>query len=199
MEMKQVQRVKTISEYHRLRGLPKPEHPLISLVNHEDLKNVWEASPTSWVFDFYSIALKRNLNAKMRYGQQEYDFDEGVLFFVAPGQVISIHVDPEAMTQPSGYILLIHPDFLWGTPLAKGILSYDFFDYSVHEALFLSDIEESAIIGLMQSIEREYRANIDRFTQDIIIAQIELLLNYANRFYNRQFITRQIANHAILT
>ncbi len=120
MEIKSIQRVKTISEYHRLRGLPKPEHPLISLVNHEDLKNEWEETPTSWVFDFYSIALKRNLNAKMRYGQQEYDFDEGVLFFVSPGQVISIHVDPEAVSQPIGYILLIHPDFFVGEPSCQG-------------------------------------------------------------------------------
>ncbi len=199
MANKQPQRVKTISEYHRLKGLPKPEHPLISLVNHEAVVNIYEETPVSWVFDFYSIALKRNIGAKMKYGQQEYDFDEGVLFFVSPGQVIRIEVDRNAVQKPSGYILLIHPDFLWGTSLAKTIRGYEFFDYSVHEALFLSDKEEITITGIMQNIGSEYSANIDKFTQDIIIAQLELLLNYADRFYHRQFITRKIANHAILT
>lgn len=199
MANKQLQRVKTISEYHRLRGLPKPEHPLISLVNHEAIENTYEDKPVSWVFDFYSIALKRNINAKMKYGQQEYDFDEGVMFFISPGQVIRIEVDRDAVVKPSGWILLIHPDFLWGTSLAKTIRGYEFFDYSVHEALFLSNKEETTITGILQNIGGEYSANIDNFTQDIIIAQLELLLNYADRFYHRQFITRKIANHTVLT
>jgi len=94
--------------------------------------------------------------------------------------------------------LLIHPDFLWNTQLAKTIKQYEYFDYSVNEALFLSEKEETTIIGMMQNMEQEYSSNIDKFSQDIIIAQLELLLNYANRFYHRQFITRKITNHKIL-
>ncbi len=191
----QIQRLKSITEYHRVRGLPKPLHPLISLVKYEDIRNTYDVS---FVFDFYSIALKRNLNSKMKYGQQEYDFDEGVLAFLAPGQVLRIEVGKDASAKPSGWILLVHPDFLWNTPLAKTIRSYEFFGYEVHEALFISDKEETILEGILQNIGSEYSANIDKFTQDIIIAQLELLLNYADRFYHRQFLTRKISNHKIL-
>ena len=199
MPAKQLYRVKTISEFHRVRGLPKPEHPLISLVDYESIKHSVENNPIHWVFDFYSIALKRNFNAKIKYGQQEYDFDEGVMFFISPGQVFGIEVGKDADTKRSGWILLIHPDFLWNTPLAKTIKQYEYFDYSVHEALFLSDKEEATMAGVVQNIRQEYHSNIDKFSQNIIIAQLEVLLNYAERFYQRQFITRKITNHKILS
>src|SRR6266404_7728011 len=115
MTNKQVQRIKTISEYHQSRGLPKPEHPLISLIDYETIRHPPENNSVSWVFDFYSIALKRNLGGKIKYGQQEYDFDEGVMFFISPGQVFSIQADLQTSSQKSGWILLIHPDFLWNT------------------------------------------------------------------------------------
>jgi len=198
MANKQLHRIKTISEFHRVRGLPKPEHPLISLVNYESIKHSTENNQVNWVFDFYSIALKRNFNAKIKYGQQEYDFDEGIMFFISPGQVFGIEVDKELATRHSGWILLIHPDFLWNTPLAKTIKQYEYFDYSVHEALFLSDKEEATIAGIVQTIQQEYHSNIDKFSQDVIIAQLELLLTYAERFYHRQFLTRKITNHKIL-
>ncbi len=152
----------------------------------------------SWVLDFYSISLKRDSGAKVKYGQQEYDFDEGLMFFLAPGQVFRIEVEQRSAQKRSGWMLLIHPDFLWNTPLAKGIKRYEYFDYSVNEALFLSEKEEATSTNIIQSIQQEYHANIDRFSQDIIIAQIELLLTYSERFYQRQFITRKITNHAIL-
>jgi len=191
-------RIKTISEFHRLRGLPKPEHPLISLIDYGSIKHSSENNPTSWIFDFYSISLKRDFGAKIKYGQQEYDFDEGVMFFISPGQVFRIEVEEDASLKKSGWILLIHPDFLWNTPLAKTIKQYEYFDYSVNEALFLSEKEEATITSIIQNIQQEYHANIDKFSQDIIIAQIELLLTYSERFYQRQFITRKITNHAIL-
>ena len=197
MATKQPQRFKTISEYHQFRQLPKPDHPLISVINLDLIRHVPE-NETSLVFDFYSIALKRNYNARVKYGQQEYDFNEGIMFFISPGQVFKIEVDKDAVMQQSGWMLLIHPDFLWNTPLAKAIRQYEYFDYSVHEALFLSDKEETTIGTMMQSIQQEYHANIDKFSQDIIIAQIDLLLRYADRFYQRQFITRKITNHKIL-
>ena len=192
-------RIKTISEFHRLRGLPQPEHPLISVVDYAAFKPTTKTDSTSWVLDFYSISLKRDLSTtKMKYGQQEYDFDEGVMFFMAPNQVFRIEVEPHSAAKPSGWGLLIHPNFLWNTPLAKTIKQYEFFDYSVNEALFLSEKEEATITSILQNIQQEYHANIDQFSQSIIIAQIELLLTYAERFYQRQFITRKRTNQAIL-
>jgi AraC family transcriptional regulator, transcriptional activator of pobA len=191
-------RIKTISEYHRVMGLPKPEHPLISVIDLESVKHPRGNEPISLVFDFYSISLKRNFNTKIKYGQQQYDFDEGVMFFIAPNQVFGIEVDKDAIVKRSGWMLFIHPDFLWNTPLAKAIKQYEYFSYSVHEALHVSEKEETMIINIMQNIQQEYHSNIDKFSQDVIIAQIELLLTYSERFYNRQFITRKIANHKIL-
>ncbi|MEI1280417.1 helix-turn-helix transcriptional regulator [Leptospira venezuelensis] len=191
-------RIKTISEFHQLRGLPKPEHPLISIVDYASIKHSAEFNVTSWAMDFYSISLKRNPSVKMKYGQQEYDFDEGILFFMAPGQVFRIEVSNESIVKHSGWILLIHPDFIWNTSLAKTIRKYEYFDYSVNEALFLSEKEEIIANNIIQNIRQEYHSNIDNFSQNIIISQIETLLNYSERFYHRQFITRKITNHKIL-
>jgi AraC-like DNA-binding protein len=194
----QPHRIKTISEYHKVMGLSKPEHPLISVINFESIKHLPFNESVSLVFDFYSISLKRDFNAKFKYGQQEYDFDEGIMFFISPGQVFGIELNTGEQLRHTGWMLLIHPDFLWNTPLAKIMKQHEYFNYSVNEALFLSEKEEATIIGIMHNMEQEYRANIDKFSQDIIIAQLELLLNYSERFYHRQFITRKIANHQLL-
>jgi len=175
----QLHRIKTISEYHQLMGLPKPEHPLISLINFESITQLPSQESISVVFNFYSISIKRNFNARMKYGQQEYDFDEGIMFFISPGQVFGIEIEKGSALKHSGWLLLIHPDFLWNTLLAKTIKRYEFFDYAVSEALFLSEREEVTTTGIMQNIEQEYRSNMDKFSQDIIIAQLELLLAYA--------------------
>ncbi|RZJ68246.1 MAG: AraC family transcriptional regulator [Flavobacterium sp.] len=186
----------TISEFHKLRGWPKPSHPLVSVISSGEMKSRIPDQPITLVNNFYTIALKRDFKAKMKYGQQEFDFDEGIMFFMAPGQVYSIEVDGDY--RHTGWSLLIHPDFLWNTPLAKTIKQYEFFGYAVNEALYLSEKEENTIADLIQNIEKEYRSNIDNFSQDVIIAQLELLLTYANRFYHRQFLTRKISNHKIL-
>jgi AraC family transcriptional regulator, transcriptional activator of pobA len=198
MGANKIQRVSTISQYHQLRGLEKPYHPLISVINFENMHYTPEEEPVNWVLDFYSIALKRNFGAKMKYGQQEYDFDEGIMFFISPGQVFSIGINSDKSFKPKGWMLLVHPDFFWNTSLAKTIKNYEYFDYAVNEALFLSDKEEKTIVGVLQNIEQEYHSNIDNFSQDLIIAQLELLLKYADRFYHRQFLTRKKANHTVL-
>ena len=194
----QLHRIRTISEYHQVMGLPKPEHPLISVINFDSIKRLPYDESISLVFDFYSISLKRSFNAKIKYGQQKYDFDEGIMFFISPGQVFGIEIEKGSEIRHSGWLLLVHPDFLWNTPLAKTIKKYEYFDYSVNEALFLSEKEETTIMSMMHNIEQEYHSNIDKFSQDVIIAQLELLLTYADRFYHRQFITRKITNHKIL-
>lgn len=197
MKQQQTQRIKTISEFHRLRGLPKPEHPLISVVDYSEIIRPDNISDANWVLDFYQISIKRGINAKMKYGQQQYDFDEGIMFFVSPNQVFRIAPEP-TKAERSGWMLLVHPDFFWNTSLAKTINRYDFFDYSVNEALFLSDKEEKLLNDIIDNIKQEYHANLDKFSQNIIISYIEAMLNYSERFYNRQFLTRQKLNHQIL-
>ncbi len=191
-------RIKSISEYHRMRGLPKPQHPLISLVDFRDITYLFDDNPINWILDFYSISLKKNFDGKVKYGQQEYDFDEGILYFISPNQVFSVEIDKSKISSLSGWLLLIHPDFLWNTSLAKTIKGYEYFNYTVNEALFLSDKEEIILNTIAENIQNEYNSNIDKFSQKIIISQVETLLNYADRFYQRQFITRKKANHQIL-
>jgi len=198
MEHKRTQRIKTISEYHQLRNLPEPEHPLISVIDYSAIKRPPDIGEVNWVLDFYHVSIKRGMNAKIRYGQQVYDFDEGIMFFISPNQVFRIEAEHNPTTEQSGYMLLIHPDFFWKTPLASSIKQYHFFDYAVSEALFLSKKEELTINEIIANIKQEYHTNIDKFSQRIIISRIETLLNYSERFYERQFITRKITNHQIL-
>jgi len=190
--------LRTISEFHRSAGLPKPQHPLISVVNMESLKRPLAEGIFTRTFDFYSISLKKNFHLKMWYGQQPHDFEEGILHFMAPGQVLTVHIEKLQEYHPTGWMILFHPDLLWNTPLAKTIRQYEYFGYAANEALHLSDKEEALITGIAQNLEQEYHSNIDRFSQGVIIAQLELLLTYADRFYQRQFITRKVVNHEIL-
>jgi AraC family transcriptional regulator, transcriptional activator of pobA len=193
MENKKIIRVKSITEGHRMRGLPPPQHPLISIVDCGDLTGPVDATV---IIDFYAISIKRNCD-NLFYGQQQYDFDEGVMGFMAPNQILSGRGAPDS--KPVGWMLFVHPDFFWNTPLAKKIKQYEFFHYAVNEALFLSSKEEELINGIIQNIIHEYHSNIDRFSQDIIISHLETLLNYSERFYQRQFITRKRSNHQLLT
>ncbi|WP_192085673.1 AraC family transcriptional regulator [Algoriphagus sp. Y33] len=194
---KSIYKFDTISEFHKMSGLPKPEHPLVSLVDYGLVEYRTDEKEISWVQNFYTIGLKRNIQGKFRYGQQQYDFDEGLLSFVSSGQLVHLTVE-KPRVKPTGFLLLIHPDFVWKTSLAKNIKQYDFFGYAVNEALFLSEKEETVITDIFLNIQREYHSNIDKFSQNIITAQIELLLNYCERFYQRQFITRKKSSHQIL-
>lgn len=193
MATKQLISIHSITEFHRLRSLPPPVHPLISIVDYSKVSML--DGPV--IFDYYSISVKRGMG-KMFYGQQEYDFDEGVMYFMAPNQILTVQPNEDPTAKRSGWILLIHPDFLWGTSLAKSIKNYDFFDYQANEALFLSEKEENTLNKIIESIESEYQSNMDSFSQEIIISHIETLLKYAERFYHRQFLTRKISNHQIL-
>lgn len=192
---------KTISEWFEDWQMPKPEHPLIS-VAEVDVTRLMRSGDTFTCFcDFFCIAIKRVTGAedlKLKYGQQPYDFNEGIMSFVSPGQVTSLSVDKDVEVKQSGWHVIVHPDFLWNTPLANTIKRYEFWDYAANESLFLSEKEEEIIIGIIQNIHRETHANIDQFSKQIVISQLESLLNYAERFYNRQFITREKANHHVL-
>lgn len=196
--MKDIFRFNSIAEFHAFCGLPAAEHPLISLIDYSKVRYPVNDSVLKWIQNFYSIGLKRNVNAKFNYGQQEYDFDSGLLTFISPLQFLKLEVNRDAVVEPSGWLLLIHPDFLWNTALAKKIKSYDFFGYSVREALFLSEKEERVIVDILQNIEKEYQSNMDKFSQELIVAQLEMLLIYAGRFYERQFLTRKKTSFELL-
>lgn len=194
---KNIQNINSITEFHRFLNLPKPKHPLISIINLEEVtfnaEPIWERFTTS----FYVVALKQGETGKLKYGQNIYDFNEGILTFTSPKQVFSItNVDEIDIT---GYSLIIHPNFIQRHSLIKKIKEYGFFSYATNEALFLSDNEENTIITLLKSIENEYNNNIDNFSQNVILTNIELLLVYANRYYNRQFITRKNQINDIVT
>jgi AraC-like DNA-binding protein len=186
----------TVSEMHRMLGLPGPDHPLVSTIRFSDIKDVQGEIPDGLLLNFYMIALKKDYKGKIRYGQSSYDFDEGIMSFIAPGQIC---YENEPGENPlAGCMLLVHPDFLRGYPLAKTIKNYEFFSYAVNEGLYLSQKEEGMVEGIMGNIEQEYKSSIDTFSQDVIISHIELLLTYSNRFYNRQFITRKSVNNDLV-
>ncbi len=175
-------------------GLPAPEHPLLTVIDFGG--DYGATQPMNTVMEMYSIAIKRGVN-KMLYGQQRYDFDSGVMGLMAPNQVIKA-TEHAPVGERSGWIMLVHPDLLWNTPLATKIKQYEFFHYAVSEALFLSAREEAIINGIVQNIQDECRANTDKFSNDVIVAQLELLLTYAQRFYERQFITRKKSSSQVL-
>lgn len=187
--------IRSISEFHRLLSLPEPRHPLVSVINLAESvfleDDVWKG----FVNTFYCVALKRDATGKIRYGQQHYDYDKGVLSFTAPNQVQ--YLDLDNIECGSGYLLIFHPDFLLAHPLAGYISGYNFFSYAVNEALHLSAEEEGDLIAILDKIDKEC-LHIDKYTQEIVLSQIELLLNYSKRFYERQFITRKNHNHQLL-
>jgi AraC family transcriptional activator of pobA len=187
--------IRSISEFHRLLSLPEPRHPLVSVINLAESIFLEDEVWKGFVNRFYCVALKRDAKGKIKYGQQHYDYDKGVLSFTAPNQVQ--YLDLQNMECGSGYLLIFHPDFLLNHSLASTISSYGFFSYAVNEALHLSAEEEGDLITILDKINKEC-FHIDKHTQEIILSQIELLLNYSNRFYERQFITRKNNNHQLL-
>lgn len=186
----------SLTDLHRVFGLPKPLHPLVSLMSIQDIKILPGSLPDSLLLDFYKIAYKTNLSGGARYGQNYYDFGEGGLVFTAPNQVFEAPAGEE--TAKSGFVLLVHPDFLLTYPLAKRIKQYGFFHYSANEALHLSESEKATVMSIFKIIDDELKSRIDDFSQDVIVSQLELLLNYCNRFYRRQFITRKAASSDLL-
>jgi AraC family transcriptional regulator, transcriptional activator of pobA len=188
--------INSITEQHRLLGLPKPKHPLVSVFQHKDTNYTSLVELQHFTLNFYCVSIKKNFDGKLKYGQRYYDFDEGLMSFISPNKLL-MKLDAGS-APPGGMSLLFHPDFIANTPLAVRIKSYGFFSYEINEALHLSESEEQIIEDIFKNIEREYQTSIDSFSHDVIIAQIELLLQYCNRFYARQFITRRVADDEIL-
>ena len=179
---------------HRM-CLDPPSHPMITLVNYDRSKpDLRDAG--SWIsLDFYKITFKRNFNGSVKYGPGTYDFKEGGMAFLAPGQLVQMTSELEDY---QGYSLYFHPELLAGHSLDHNIHQYGFFDYDVAEALFLSENEKSTMDALFKLISVELENNIDRFSEEVLVAQLELLLKHSNRFYNRQFLTRKNLHHDLI-
>ncbi|MBO9594018.1 MAG: helix-turn-helix transcriptional regulator [Niabella sp.] len=196
--MKAPVNVPSINALHQFLGLQKPSNPLISVFDFDAVKLEPETILSAATTDFYVVALKKDCaGGKCKYGQQYYDFDEGIMYFMAPRQVLQF--EDVLLNGVRGFVLVVHPDFLLGSPLASRISSYGYFSYASNEALFLSEKEEHAILDIIQNIKREIDANMDAFTQDLLVSNIDLLLKYCDRFYHRQFMTRKKVNSDLLT
>ena len=184
-----------LSDLLKRIGLPAPQHPLVALVDYNKSQLDLRDAGSKILLNFYKIAFKHNFEGHVRYGAGQYDFKEGGLAFLTPNQMVEM---PGDQSQYEGFALYFHPDLLNGYPLATSIQRYGFFSYSSSEALFLSDKEKQVISRLFAAIEEELQNGIDAFSQDVLIAQIELLLQHSNRFYNRQFLTRKPANSILI-
>ncbi len=185
----------SISALNHALGLPKPRQPLVDLVDYGAIQTDTSELSKALVLQFYKISFKRHLNGKVKYGQGYYEFNAGGLSFVAPNQLISAAAEEQDY---SGYTLLFHPDLIKNYPLGQTIKKYGFFSYSVAEALHLSDREQATIVSVFNNMAEELAAATDRFSQDVMVSLIEVLLNYSNRFYNRQFTTRKAIHHDLL-
>jgi AraC-like DNA-binding protein len=181
--------IRTIARSHELVQYEKPKHPLFSIIRFEKLNQVRNEAKVKLIFDFYQIVLKIDCPGKLLYGQTKYDFDEGVMSYFAPRQVNIL--EPGEVLPKSGWLLNIHRDFLLNTPLASKMDRYGFWSYNISEALILSDDEQKSIEQIFEQIEKEYRQPIDKFSRDVVVANIELLLTYSNRYYERQFVVRR--------
>ncbi|WP_093833030.1 helix-turn-helix domain-containing protein [Spirosoma endophyticum] len=191
--MNKIVNISSIAQYNTMRGVPT-KHPLVAVI---DLSKAQPMSAGSFNFGLYAVGLKELNHGQLRYGRRHYDYQEGSLIFVAPGQVLGVQSGVDLFA-PKGWALLFHADLLNGTPLGKHMQDYSFFSYAVHEALHLSEKEKSIVTDCFAKIEYELDQTIDKHTKGLIASNIELLLNYCIRFYDRQFITRDDANKGIL-
>lgn len=196
MKNNQTYVLNSVSEVHTFLKIKSPVHPLVSVVHFDEIGCLSSEEAQTFVYNFYTIYLKKNFDGKIKYGQQYYDYDNGIMTFFAPKQKLT--VEAKNASEVEGWMLVFHPDFIQNYELGKRIKEYGFFSYATNEALHLSDKEETVVSGLVQNLQQEIEAIIDNYTQDVVVSHIELLLNYCNRFYNRQFITRKKASNDLL-
>lgn len=194
--MQNVVNINSVVALHQYLGLPSPSNPLITIINHADPANAKQTDNVKLALDFYNISIKKSFKGKLKYGKNLYDFDDGSMSFIAPKQIIS--VDEKEDRNNEGWSLIFHPDLIRSYPLAKAIKQYGFFAYTVNEALHLSAEEEKTIAAIVQNIKTEIHSRLDRYSQNVIVSNLELLLSYCDRFYNRQFITRKMATNDLL-
>ena len=189
--------IDSVGTYFKLRNY-ELLHPLIGILNFDNFKPEPNVVPEHNGFNFacYAIFLKDNKSCKMKYGGKSYDYDDGTMVFIAPQQSVGFSYDKNYV--PKGYALLFHPDLLLGTDFGKKINSYSFFSYAVNEALHLSSKERKLVLGVLKNIQFELEQNLDEHSKQLIASNLELLLNYCSRFYDRQFLTRQTTHNNVL-
>jgi AraC family transcriptional activator of pobA len=190
--MDEILRLEKVSQYNMLKGV-ETLHPLVSVIDNSIVKPLPNGRLN---FGFYAIFLKEVKCGELKYGRNNYDYEDGTLVFIGPGQVLG--VNNNANYQPKGWTLLFHPDLIRGTSLGHNINNYTFFSYDLNEALHVSEKERQIVIDLLNKINYELGNNIDKHSKTLITNNIELLLNYCVRFYDRQFITRENINKGIL-
>lgn len=191
--MEQIERLDTIRQYNDYAGVDTL-HPLVSVINFDKVPAIQYFKR---YIGFYAVFLKDIKCGNMIYGCQPYDYEDGTLVFIAPGQIYGIDSNGVA-TKPTGFALIFHPDLILGTHLGKTIKDYSFFSYEVNEALHVSKKERKTIVESLEKIYSEIELNIDKHSKTLIVSNIELFLNYCMRFYDRQFITRTNVNKDIL-
>ncbi|MCH4890206.1 helix-turn-helix transcriptional regulator [Acidaminobacter sp. JC074] len=190
--------IDSITQLHEICGYEKPTHPLVTVMDISKINPVQEKTNVRVRQGFYAISMKSNVEAGMEYGRQYYDFQEGSLVFVEPNQIATYNITTKGK-EAEGWLLCIHPEFLRGSELAKKMDYYTFFSYDAHEALHVSEVERNTLNNLVKSIQNEITQNIDHFSRDLIINNLELILNYSNRYYSRQFLTRTTKNKDVIT
>lgn len=198
----EILRIKSISQFHEILGLKAPEHPLISFLDDKDTmgradigEELYDVRFTS---DLYTIMFKDKMSGSLGYGRNSYDYQEGTLIFGSPGQVFSSPKKEEVQGK-EGWTLLFHPDLLLKSPLSSRMDDFRYFSYEVNEALHLSQKELSMIEQVLDQIRHEYAQNLDQHSQTLIVSNLELLLNYCMRYYDRQFYTRTNLNSDLVT
>lgn len=195
--MKNSLHIESISQVHQHFGLKPPRHPLVSVVGAFDSTRLVGIVDTPIVTDLYSVSLKAGISGRCLYGRNSYDYQEGTLVFIAPGQVIQYSEGEGTPDAEESWNLLFHPDLIRRSEFSKRINSYTFFKYEVNEALHVSDDEKKSLRHIIEKIKTEYSQNIDRHSQELIVSNIKLLLDYCTRYYDRQFYTRTNLNKDI--
>ena len=195
--MKDIININSIGQIHSALGIKAPKHPLVSIIQIDETISQHNYGDHTYVFDFYQVSLKIGIEGTIRYGRNSYDYQEGTLIFTKPGQALTFSDNKESK-EYGGWVLLFHPDLIRKSHLSQKINQYSFFSYDAHEALHISDEEKDALSELTKKIEYEYNQNIDQHTQNLIVSNIELLLNYCVRYYDRQFYFRTNLNQDLV-
>ena len=196
--MREIFHINSVSELHRLLHLECPRNPLVTIIQFDNKLELSQITEGTYVLDLYQVTLKPAAGCEMVYGRNTYDFHEGTMVFTKPGQAITFKSQPDSESG-SGWALLFHPDLIRRTQLGKRIDDFHFFDYETHEALHVSEKEKVSLTQLLSSLEAELDLNMDKHSQRLISANIELMLDYCQRYYDRQFFARSNINHDIVS
>ncbi|PAB59295.1 helix-turn-helix domain-containing protein [Anaeromicrobium sediminis] len=196
--MDNIIKIDSITDLHEYSGYDKPTHPLVTIIDVKKIKPLQEIKNAKVRLGFYCISMKSDVEEGMKYGRQFYDFKEGSLIFIEPNQVATFDI-AAPNKDATGWILCIHPELIRGSDLAMKMDKYHFFSYTANEALHLSDQEKITLNNIVETIQNEISQNIDAYTRKLILNSIELLLNFSERFYNRQFLTRTASNNDTIT